>query len=319
MRWIALAAAVTLLLAAWCDAQVCNLKVVTDQSPDFTDLPSLVHSVTAKWPTTQEKCWAMWYWLHLARRQTMPINLHGQDLTDPIMQFNDYGYAMCSTVAGINSGIWHHMGLQVKYWDIVNHTVPECFYDGRWHMYDDSMSAIYTLCDGTTVAGVEDLGKTVGCAASGGKEERGHYILYHCPTATSPNGVLCYSAKQLCFAAKHEAEFNASHAGGARASLPELPYHDIWVRVGLRDVPGGHADSFAMSIALYLRPESVRTERIRDPKSSPVDWSDPDLDFSRYSPTGVIGDPTHASAELGRTLWTEIVQAAALAFKTATE
>ena len=33
--------------------------------------------------------------------------------------------------------------------------ISEVFYDGRWHMYDNSMSAIYTLCDGVTVAGVE--------------------------------------------------------------------------------------------------------------------------------------------------------------------
>ena len=115
------------------------------------------------------------------------------------------------------------------------------------------------------------------------------------------------------------AEFNAAHAGGVRASLPELPYHDIWVRVGLRDVPSGHADSFATSIALYLRPGAVRADRIHDPKSSPVDSSDPNLDFFRYSPTGVIGDPTHASADLGRRLWTEIVEAAARAFKAAAE
>ena len=34
------------------------------------------------------------------------------------------------------------------------HTVPEVQYDGRYHMYDNSLSAIYTLCDGKTIAGV---------------------------------------------------------------------------------------------------------------------------------------------------------------------
>ena len=58
-------------------------------------------------------------------------------------------------------------------------------------------------------------------------------------------------------------------------------------------------------------------KRIRDPGSSPVDWEDPALDFSRYSSSGVIGDPTHASAELGRRLWTEVVEAVAVAFKNA--
>src|SRR5688572_5774021 len=93
-----LAAGLVALLPA--RAEINNLKVVTDASPDYTDLPSLVHSATAKWPTPEEKCWAMFYWNHLARRQTNPIMVHGFALTDPIRQFNDYGFAMCSTIAG---------------------------------------------------------------------------------------------------------------------------------------------------------------------------------------------------------------------------
>src|SRR5438445_8326108 len=37
-------------------AEVCNIKVVTDASPDYSDLPSMVHSITAKWPDPKEKC-----------------------------------------------------------------------------------------------------------------------------------------------------------------------------------------------------------------------------------------------------------------------
>jgi creatinine amidohydrolase len=52
-------------------------------------------------------------------------------------------------------------------------------------------------------------------------------------------------------------------------------------------------------LALHLRPEAVRRERIADPHNDRVDWDDPDLDFGRYSSTGVIGRPTVASAALG--------------------
>jgi creatinine amidohydrolase len=38
--------------------------------------------------------------------------------------------------------------------------------------------------------------------------------------------------------------------------------------------------------------------------------NDPQLDFARYSATGVIGDPMHASAALGRKLWEATVEAA---------
>jgi hypothetical protein len=171
-------------------ADVYNLKVVTDASPDYSDMDSLIHSVSSKWQKPDEKLWAMFYWNHVARRQTAPMNVHGKALTDPIRQFNDYGFTMCSTISGMNNAIWHAMGFPAKYWDISNHTVAEVFYDGRWHMYDNSLSALYTLCDGKTLAGVEDIGKEGACEASGGKVEKGHVALYHCLNATSPKGFL---------------------------------------------------------------------------------------------------------------------------------
>jgi hypothetical protein len=101
-----------LCICASASASIYNLKIVTDANPDYSDLPSLIHSATSKWTTPEEKCWAMFYWNHIARRQTMPIELHGMALTDPIRQFNDYGYTMCSTISGINQSIWEQMGLR---------------------------------------------------------------------------------------------------------------------------------------------------------------------------------------------------------------
>ena len=181
---------VAALAASTACGEVCNVKVVTDASPDYSDMESMIHSITAGWQEPQEKCWAMFYWNHLARRQTNPMDLHGLECTDPIRQFNDYGYTMCSTVAGINCSIWDTMGYPVKFWDISLHTVPEVQYGGRWHMYDNSMSALYTLCDGKTIAAVEDIGKEGGCEASGGRVEPGHIARYHCLNGTSSNGFL---------------------------------------------------------------------------------------------------------------------------------
>ena len=102
--------------------------------------------------------------------------------------------------------------------------------------------------------------------------------------------------------------FNDEYKKKSKAHLPGLPYHDVWIRIGDPSNPGGHADSFTTSIILYHRPELVRLDRIINPHHSEVDWTDPDLDFSRYSKTGVIGDPTAASTELGKKLWEAIVE-----------
>jgi creatinine amidohydrolase len=108
--------------------------------------------------------------------------------------------------------------------------------------------------------------------------------------------------------------FNRIHTDQAQAYLPELPYAEIMRRFA-PGVPGGHADSFATSIALYLQPDIVRLSEIPEPESKPVDWNDPDLDFARYSRGGVIGDPTHATADLGAKLWDTAVKTIALMFR----
>ena len=42
-----------------------------------------------------------------------------------------------------------------------------------------------------------------------------------------------------------------------RIAVPEMPFADMWCRLGDGSVPGGHADSFTTSIALALWPDSV--------------------------------------------------------------
>ena len=64
-----------------------------------------------------------------------------------------------------------------------------------------------------------------------------------------------------------------------------------------------------------MRPDIVRIEKIYNPNSAEVNWDDPELDFSHYSSSGVIGDPTHASAELGSRLWEAVIDEVTVIFK----
>jgi hypothetical protein len=182
--------AICLALSASSLAQVNNLKVVTDASPDYSDMASLVHSITSRWETDEQKMWALFYWNHIARRQTSPMELRGTPVTDPIRQFNDYGFMMCSTIAGGQLAIWDYMGYRSRYFEIGQHTVCEVEFDGGWRHYDNSLSVMYTLCDGKTIAGIEDIGAEGACEASGGKREFGHVAMYHCLNGTSHKGFL---------------------------------------------------------------------------------------------------------------------------------
>jgi creatinine amidohydrolase len=107
--------------------------------------------------------------------------------------------------------------------------------------------------------------------------------------------------------------FNDGRAD-ARAHLPELPYHAIWCDVADPHVAGGHADSFTTSIALHRHPELVRVDEIPTDVSGQPDWSSKHLDFAKVSSTGVVGDATHASAELGSRLWDACVESIATTF-----
>jgi creatinine amidohydrolase len=111
------------------------------------------------------------------------------------------------------------------------------------------------------------------------------------------------------------AQLSWPRQGSPQAFLPGQPYHDIWVRYGDPRDSGGHADSFTTSVALHLRPDQVRRDRIADSGCRPVDWSDPNLNFADYSPNGVVGAPVYASADLGRTLWREVVGCVADTFR----
>jgi hypothetical protein len=59
--------------------QVYNLKLVTDARPDYSDMDSMVRSMTARWAKPMKKCWAQYYWNHFGRRQTTPMTLHGYE------------------------------------------------------------------------------------------------------------------------------------------------------------------------------------------------------------------------------------------------
>ena len=95
--------------------------------------------------------------------------LHGFEVTDPIRNFADYGFTMCSTVTGINQSLYEAIGLRHQYWDICNHTVSAVEYDGKFHMIDSSMSNLVTNDDGVTLATVQeaaaDSARLVGSAA----------------------------------------------------------------------------------------------------------------------------------------------------------
>lgn len=135
-------------VASTTSSAVYNLRVLSDGSPDLSDLKSFVHSTTSRWPQNRDKVWALYHWTRTLKRQTAPMVLHGLEVTDPIRNFVDYGFTMCSTIAGIHQSLFDAIGLRHQYWDLCNHSVSAVEYDGKFRMIDASMSNLVTTDDG---------------------------------------------------------------------------------------------------------------------------------------------------------------------------
>src|ERR1700749_3752111 len=81
---------------------VYNLTLRTDSTPDVTDLPSYLRSITSQYKQPQEQAINIWRWSQRLRKQTSNPMENGQFVFDPIQFFNSYGYCNCGVVSGLN-------------------------------------------------------------------------------------------------------------------------------------------------------------------------------------------------------------------------
>jgi hypothetical protein len=185
-------------------AGVYNLHLVTDNVPDYTDLPSLVESATGNWQTPQDKCLAIWRWDRRARHQMSCATEVARYILDPILHFNSYGAMNCGIISLLNIACWRQLGYQARYIQLGDHTVSEVSWDNgkTWHLFDSSMS-IYCFNHEGQVASCDEIKEAHACELSGGKSEPGHYYLYHyapaCGTHPGPSGWRCAADQPVAF------------------------------------------------------------------------------------------------------------------------
>ena len=139
---------------------VYNITLRTDTTPDLTDLPSYLKSITSQYENPQDQAISIWRWSQRLRKQTSNPAENGQDVFDPILFFNSYGYCNCGVVSGLNNTLWTNMGWRAHYVQLGDHTVCETSWDDgkSWHMFDASMS-IYCFNDAGHVASVREIEK----------------------------------------------------------------------------------------------------------------------------------------------------------------
>lgn len=141
-------------------APAYNIRLLTDSTPDLTDVPSYLRSITSQYSTPQEQAIAIWRWSQRLRKQTSNAMENGHEVMDPITLFNSYGHCNCGIVSGLNNTMWLNMGWKAHYVQLGDHTVCETSWDDgkTWHMFDASMS-FYCFNDAGQVASVTEIEK----------------------------------------------------------------------------------------------------------------------------------------------------------------
>jgi len=120
----------------------------------FRNLGEIVSSAVEPGMTDREKAVALWFQEIRHRYHWSGDN---NELGDPVKVFNIYGHNTCGNDSICLAGLWKHAGLKVTPARVVGHCVTQCFFDGRWNLFDGDMHSMYLLRDNRTVACEQDL------------------------------------------------------------------------------------------------------------------------------------------------------------------
>jgi hypothetical protein len=138
---------------------VSHIKVLSDKVPDVSSLEAWRKSFLKDGITGQEKALAVWRSTVMFQHQDAPPHeylTNEQDVQDPLKIFNVYGYSYCSVASCDIECLARYAGLRARGWGILHHSVPEVYWDGRWHMLDASLVNYFPKKDGS-IAGVEEI------------------------------------------------------------------------------------------------------------------------------------------------------------------
>jgi hypothetical protein len=138
---------------------VSNIQVLSDQVPDVSSLEAWKRSFLKDGMSDEEKALAAWRTTVMFQHQDAPpceFLQHEVVVQDPIKIFNVYGYSFCSVASCDVEALARAAGLKARGWAINGHSVPEVWWDGRWHLLDASLINYFRQPDGT-IAGVEEV------------------------------------------------------------------------------------------------------------------------------------------------------------------
>ena len=146
-------------------AKAYNVRMRRTDMPDTTDIPSLINSIITPGMTNEQKAKAVFrVVVQYTHQNPPPREFLGGCTHDTIKMINVYGYRMCCCAAGMvetlvstpEVGFFTSAATRPRTMNIINHNVPDIYYDGAWHMIDPSLIAYFNK-PGGGIASVEEL------------------------------------------------------------------------------------------------------------------------------------------------------------------
>ncbi|HYE06954.1 MAG TPA: hypothetical protein VEL07_15665 [Planctomycetota bacterium] len=142
-------------------AVVSHVLVLSEHIEDVSSLEAWAAQNITPGMSDEEKAKKVWETVVKFRHQSTPPNEYlMQDSSHPhdfVKMANSYGWGQCCCASAHITELARHVGLQARGWAGNNHSIPEIFFDGKWHMMDASLINWYLLDDKKTIASIEDL------------------------------------------------------------------------------------------------------------------------------------------------------------------
>jgi len=140
------------------DENIINPQITINDRWSWSTLESIVEEIlnTSGAKTDEEKALAIWNFILENRYHWQPS---GDDLHDPIIFLNVYGFAFCGHTAYITDALAKTAGLKSRTWSLGGHGVHEIYFNRKWHILDGQTGAFYLMRDNKTIASLDDIAK----------------------------------------------------------------------------------------------------------------------------------------------------------------
>ena len=141
---------------------VSHINVLSNNVEDVSSPEAWKKTYIKDGMTDEQKALAIWTTVVKYRHQDSPPNefFSADNVHDPLKTIHVYGYGMCCCAAANIEGLARYIGMPARGRIITQHSVPEVWYDGAWHLLDASLMCYFRNKEGK-IASVDEMKQSI--------------------------------------------------------------------------------------------------------------------------------------------------------------